>query len=277
MKLTAKKFIWIGPVIFIFIGYLTAESIELGVGYIFASGLAGLIFHLAVRYLVNFVFKKKLNFFQSEEPFMSIILILAAEITKIDGQVLPSEIALVEKQLQLNFEKEKADSYFNFFNEALKRNNDINKACSVIDYEFNDPAKSHLIYLLAGIATADGILSDSEIGLLRAIVKKANIRPAFLINAFNLYSYQRESYKGESRSQQSTVNSKNQLNSAYELIGVPINASEMEIKKAYRQLAKMHHPDRVTHLGPSFQKSANQKFQQIAEAYDQIKTDRGFN
>ena len=47
----------------------------------------------------------------------------------------------------------------------------------------------------------------------------------------------------------------------YEILGVNKNASEKEIKKAYRKLARKYHPD----LNPN-DKEANKKFQQINEA-----------
>jgi len=47
----------------------------------------------------------------------------------------------------------------------------------------------------------------------------------------------------------------------YEILGIPKNASEDDIKKAYRKLARKHHPD----LNPN-DKEANKKFQQINEA-----------
>jgi len=49
----------------------------------------------------------------------------------------------------------------------------------------------------------------------------------------------------------------------YNVLGVPENASKDEIKKAFRILAKKHHPDR--HQGD---KTAEQKFKEISEAYD---------
>lgn len=47
----------------------------------------------------------------------------------------------------------------------------------------------------------------------------------------------------------------------YEILGVPKNASEEQIKKAYRELALKYHPDR------NKEKSAEEKFKGINEAY----------
>ena len=48
----------------------------------------------------------------------------------------------------------------------------------------------------------------------------------------------------------------------YEVLGVQRNASEAEIKKADRQLAKKYHPD--TNQGD---KDAEEKFKQLTNAY----------
>jgi len=49
----------------------------------------------------------------------------------------------------------------------------------------------------------------------------------------------------------------------YEVLGVPKGASEADIKKAFRTLAKKHHPDK--HAGDA---AAQKKFQEISAAYD---------
>lgn len=50
----------------------------------------------------------------------------------------------------------------------------------------------------------------------------------------------------------------------YQLLGIPKNAPEKDIKSAYRKLARKWHPD----ANPSNQKEAEEKFKEIQEAYE---------
>lgn len=50
----------------------------------------------------------------------------------------------------------------------------------------------------------------------------------------------------------------------YEVLGVSKNASQDEIKKAYRTLSKKYHPD----LNPNNKEEATKKFREVAEAYE---------
>jgi len=52
----------------------------------------------------------------------------------------------------------------------------------------------------------------------------------------------------------------------YDVLGVPRNASEQDLKSAFRRLAKDHHPDR----NPG-DKDAEQKFKELNEAYEVLK------
>src|SRR3954449_10232372 len=49
----------------------------------------------------------------------------------------------------------------------------------------------------------------------------------------------------------------------YKVLGVSKTATPDEIKKAYRKLARQHHPDKN-----GSDKKSEEKFKQIAEAYD---------
>mmetsp|Transcript_20728 Transcript_20728/g.45542 ORF Transcript_20728/g.45542 Transcript_20728/m.45542 type:complete len:673 (-) Transcript_20728:101-2119(-) len=54
----------------------------------------------------------------------------------------------------------------------------------------------------------------------------------------------------------------------YELIGVPSIASQLEIKKGYRERAAEWHPDKKGHLDDVAKKNAEEMFKRIGEAYE---------
>ena len=52
----------------------------------------------------------------------------------------------------------------------------------------------------------------------------------------------------------------------YEVLGVDKNATDEELKKAYRKLAKKYHPD----ANPDNKKEAEAKFKEVNEAYENL-------
>ena|SRR5687768_3898059 len=50
----------------------------------------------------------------------------------------------------------------------------------------------------------------------------------------------------------------------YQVLGIDTNASEDEIRTAYKKLARTYHPD----LNPKRPRSAHDRFRQLQEAYD---------
>ena len=71
-----------------------------------------------------------------------------------------------------------------------------------------------------------------------------------------------KSSAGQDRAGEATANK-----DPYTVLGVDKNASQEDIKKAYRQLVNKYHPDKVAHLGDEFQKLADRRFKDIQEAY----------
>ena len=62
-----------------------------------------------------------------------------------------------------------------------------------------------------------------------------------------------------------------ELTKCYELLGLSPGASPEELKVAYRDLAKVWHPDRFLH-DPRLQEKAQEKLKEINEAYDQLRS-----
>ena len=67
------------------------------------------------------------------------------------------------------------------------------------------------------------------------------------------------------------------INNAYDILEITPEATNEEVKKAYRRLAVEYHPDKVSHLGEDIRKSATEKFQKLVAAYEQIKKQRGMS
>lgn len=59
----------------------------------------------------------------------------------------------------------------------------------------------------------------------------------------------------------------------YKVLGVNPNATKEEIKKAYRELVKQHHPDRFTNANESEKAYHENKIKEINEAYDKLSKD----
>ncbi len=62
------------------------------------------------------------------------------------------------------------------------------------------------------------------------------------------------------------------IKNPYDVLGVSPNASDEEIKKAYRRLSRKYHPD--ANVNNPHKDEAEEKFKEVQEAYDEIMKDR---
>ena len=63
--------------------------------------------------------------------------------------------------------------------------------------------------------------------------------------------------------------------SNYRILEIDPNASDDDVKKAYRKMAVKYHPDKVATLGEDVQKAAEEKFKAMNQAYEAICKERG--
>ena len=57
----------------------------------------------------------------------------------------------------------------------------------------------------------------------------------------------------------------------YKILEIQSDASQEDIKIAYRQLAGKYHPDKVEHLGDEFKALAEKRFKEIQQAYQELR------
>ena len=80
-------------------------------------------------------------------------------------------------------------------------------------------------------------------------------------------------YKGDADSIIAQFRPSNDSN--YRILGIDSDASDDEVRKAYRKMAVKYHPDKVATLGEDVQKAAEEKFKAVSQAYDAICRERG--
>jgi DnaJ like chaperone protein len=112
-----------------------------------------------------------------------------------------------------------------------------------------------LMHYLFALAKADEVVTPDELDMLQKISGYLNI------NSYDFESIKAMFYKDSE--------------SAYKILEIEKEATEKELKAAYRKMVKKHHPDKVRHLGQEHLKGAQEKFLKIQEAYEQIKKERG--
>ena len=279
---------WIFPAILFLIGlYIPIDGKGFGGPGVYVAkffigigcALVGLFFQTIFSFVVVSAVRGRLGFLKGEKRHLSMILMLAAEVVKADGKIDESELKVIEERLSKEFKEERAERYLDEFKAYLDTDISIQEMGKIIDFDFDESTKAHLMYLLISLATADGLLSDSELEVIRKIAKYGRIKSSTYFHIFKTFEFKREQNFRQKSQQQSGQRksrpSATALRKAYELIGVAESASMDEIKKAYRKLAKIHHPDKVSHLGEEHQTIAKEKFQTIVDAYDLIKEKRG--
>lgn len=119
------------------------------------------------------------------------------------------------------------------------------------------------------VAFADGTLDSKERALLHDIANALGFSAQDLDRLLEMIM------AGEAFHQQggrSTMSSKQQLESAYKVLGVSKDTPMKDIKKAYKKLMAQHHPDKLIAKGlpPEMMEAAKQKTQDIQAAYDLI-------
>jgi DnaJ like chaperone protein len=189
--------------------------------------------------------------------FSAALLVLCAAVMKADNHVLKSELEVVKKFFVKHFGTEHTQQRMLLLREILKQDIPIAQVCMQIRQNVDHPARLELIHLLFGIAAADGKISAPELKMLEYIAHLIGVNPRDTEGMRAMFTHEKDA--------------------AYKILEISKNASDDEVKRAYRKMAMKYHPDKVHHLGPEFQKDAQEKFKKINEAYEQIKHERGIN
>lgn len=222
-----------------------------------------------------------------QHAFFKATFQVMGHIAKSDGRVSEREIhvarAIMAKYAAGEENKKRAIHYFN---QGKSDNFDLNitltefsKTCA-----YQRSLVRAFIEIQLQAAYADGFITEHKKFLLQEICRALNFAQLNFQFFDTLYgrfgagggSYQR-GYQGNYQHQQQSYTRPNDLAKAYALLETSADASDQDVKKAYRKQMSEHHPDKLASKGlpPEMMEAATEKAQEIQKAYEQIKQARG--
>ena len=227
----------------------------------------------------------------SQEEFIDMLMQLTAAVMQADNKMLKSELDFVKTYLVNNIGVNKAKKAILELRDYLNQPIDIQKVCENIKNNSNIQERILILQFLFGLAQADGHIDNTEIYVISNIATNIGIPSSTfeaLKSMFVGYSYRGgyssgygngygSGYGYNSGSSNYSSNSYHNLDDDYKILEVSPDATDEEVKKAYRKAAIKHHPDKVSHLGEEMRKAAEEKFSKVNEAYERIKKSRGMN
>lgn len=195
----------------------------------------------------------------AEGDFKMSLLVLIACVMNADGSPKKKELDVAKRFLLANFGEQGALEALQILKNLLKKNIDEANVARQIGYYMNYASKLELIHLLFEIAYADGVGNPYELNVILRISNNMGVS------------------RLDFESIQAPYRKTKDVNWAYTALEIEDTATNEQIKKAYRTMAKKYHPDTVANLGDEIKTKATEKFRSINEAYEELKKERGFN
>lgn len=183
------------------------------------------------------------------------LLSLSAIVIKADGSISQQEMDYVRNYFVQAYGKDRANAIFRTFNEvAKKRELSEARIAQFLAERTKYAARLQIVHFLFSIANADGRVSEAEARKIQEIAGYLRI------GTKDFQSLRAMFFK-------STDN-------AYKILEIEKSASDAEVKKAFRTMAKKYHPDKIQHMDEAHIKGAEEKFRRVQEAYEQIQKER---
>ena len=186
--------------------------------------------------------------------FLISLLVLSAAVIKADGKVTSAEIAKQREIFARNFGAQAANEAEKIVKEIVHKDFNIYEVCGQVRSCMDYSQRMQLYHYLVSLGACDGLM-QCEVDILEVIATNIGLS------------------KGDADPILALFRPSNDAN--YRILGISPEATDEEVKKAYRRMAVKYHPDKVATLGEDVQKAAEEKFKAVSQAYEAICRERG--
>ncbi len=193
----------------------------------------------------------------AQNDFKVAMLVLMAAVMKADGSVVKSELNVVKSYLLKHYGEDEALDALRMLRELLKQDIDYRAVAGQVRMNVTYSARLQLLHVLFSIAMSDGQMPEREMAVVKAIADAMGVYDSDFRSIMAMFSVSRNE------------------DWAYEVLEIKKEATDDEVKKAYRRMAMKYHPDKLAGMGEDIKQQSTEKFRKINEAYEHIKSVRG--
>lgn len=243
------------------------------IGYL-NGGFSGLLIGAGLGYFLKQVFQRvvlQAGLGQIQSQFLDSTFAVMGAMCKADGQVSHDEIRVAEALFdQLHLTGEARENAKAAFNRGKTPGFDLDGEVTKFRSASRGARPLLQMFLQVQISAmaADGQMHPAEQQMLRKVARGLGLSETEI--------EQLEATLRSAGAGASTQSTQSKLADAYAVLGVPADANDGDIKKAYRRLMSQNHPDKLAGKGmpESMREIAERKTSEISNAYDVIKQAR---
>ena len=186
--------------------------------------------------------------------FLMSLLVLSAAVIKADGKTTSQELSTLRSFFARNFGPQAGNEAEEIVKDLLTKDFNLYEVCGQVRSCMDYSQRLQLYHYLVGLGACDG-LHQREIDILETIATYIGLSKSEVDSIFAQFRPSNDSN--------------------YRILEITPEATNDEVKKAYRKMAVKYHPDKVATLGEDVQKAAEEKFKAVNQAYEAICKERG--
>ncbi|OIQ36587.1 MAG: hypothetical protein BM555_02410 [Crocinitomix sp. MedPE-SWsnd] len=235
---------------------------------------------------------------ENERKYNQVFLSLVSHLLGSNSSSKDKEFEFIQSSFLRFFSQKKTEHLLaRLVKDHLENKLDLEALCIAARSEFSPNELDQMIYLLVGISTADKVLSNAEEKTLLQIVKFTYFSEERYESILAQFQYKTEEYiknkkdeehwdnmnweeRGKYHQEKERQRFDNKkpafgIDQAFRILELQPSATLKQVKKKFKKLAMKYHPDRLSQLGEDHIRIGEEKFKQIVNAYEILKSHLG--